>query len=342
MPAAPLTDAALIADPANYLYAFGEGEALFVPMDRAAYLRSIFLDRRINAAAEGVLRRPLAALFAALGDGERPQPAWIFHMAHCGSTLLARALDGDDAALVLREPLGLRQLGVAAAHGDGGLADALRLATSLYGRRLGTDGVPTLVKANVPVNFLLRELLASGTPALLLYHPLAAWLTAVLGSEANRNWVRFVTDELAPGIERWAGPLAGLDETQRAAALWLAQARMFASALAANPHVRSLAADTLYAQPAPTLAEAARLFGRDDDPAAIAATVAGPVFSSYSKNPDIAFDAAARAAQRAATATALAGEIAAARRWVAGRAREFPGPDRLPAALTGEAPPLLG
>ncbi len=341
MPGAPLTDAALIADPAHHLYAFGEGEALFMPMDRAAYLGSAFLDRRIVAAAPGVLRRPLAAMFAALGDRSGPQPAWIFHMAHCGSTLLARALDGADTALVLREPLALRQLGVAAAHGDAGLDNALRLATCLHGRRLGDARTPTLVKANVPVNFLLPQLFAAATPVLLLYHPLTAWLLAVLRSDANRNWVRFVTDELRPGIEALAGPVAGLGDARLAAALWLAQARLFAAALAAAPNAVSLAADTLYSEPAATLAAAARHFGRDADPARIAATVAGPVFSRYSKNPDIAFDEAARQAQRAEAASRLAGEIAAAQRWLANRVATYPLPARFVRPLIGDAPPLL-
>ena len=83
MPAGPFTS------PDRYLYEFAGDDAVIVPMDRAAYRRSIFLDARISPASEAAEMVPVSALAAPAGPG----PAWIFHVAHCGSTLLARALD---------------------------------------------------------------------------------------------------------------------------------------------------------------------------------------------------------------------------------------------------------
>src|SRR3954468_2412077 len=89
-PAMALTLDDLFASPDHYLHSFENDAALFVAMDRAAYHRSIFLDGRISPKG-GTMTLPFAML---RGKAPRPAPTgWIFHVAHCGSTLLARALD---------------------------------------------------------------------------------------------------------------------------------------------------------------------------------------------------------------------------------------------------------
>lgn len=338
-PDAPTNDE-LLSDTGHYLYAFDGNDAVFATMDRAAYHRSIFLDRRISPAGDGSVVRPVAALAAKLGPRPLTPPGWIFHIAHCGSTLLARALDRPDGPLVLREPMALRQVGVEAAAGrDNG--DALRLAVALYGRQRGGLSV---VKANVPVNFAAHALLAAApdAPAILLHYPLEAYLLAILRSDNHRGWVRFVTGELQAGIARWGGRIDALSDAELAATLWLAQMRIYVDLLARYPSARSLSADTLFARPGETLAAAAALFGRADDPEWVAATVAGPVFTTYSKNPGVAFDNAQRLAMKRQTANALAGELAAARRLVAGRTRDLALPEALDRPLVGEAVALMG
>src|SRR5437868_14523592 len=102
---------ALFATPDHYLFAFDDNCAIFRAMDRAAYHRSIFLDRRISPAGEAAFEVPLAPLLAwheQQPAAPPPRIGWIFHIAHCGSTLLARALDLPERSLVLREPLALR------------------------------------------------------------------------------------------------------------------------------------------------------------------------------------------------------------------------------------------
>lgn len=308
------------ASPDRYLYAFEGDRAVFVPMDRAAYHRSIFLDARISPASEAA--EAVAAAALATPDPVRA-PGWIFHVAHCGSTLLARALDDPAGEIVLREPLALRQLGVAAANGTGDAA-RLRAAATLYGHGYGS-AVRPVVKANVPVNFIALDLLALDTeaPAILLHFPLAAYLAAILRGPNHRAWVRHISAELHPALEQWAGH-AGDSDAERAARLWLAQQRIYAEALARFPNARSLDAETLFARPRDTVAAAHALFGRPVTDAALDAIVAGPLFATYSKQPGVAFDNSARLARRAAAAAALAPEIAAARTWVEARAAEFP------------------
>lgn len=301
----------LFGSPDHYLHSFEGESALFVPMDRAAYHRSIFLDRRISRAADGELRMPAAELTEA---PRSPAPtSWIFHVAHCGSTLLARALDDPAASLVLREPLALRQTALA--------PDPARLALvpAMLSKRYRGDA-PTLVKANVPVNFLLPQL-AEADPAaraILLYLPLRDYLAAILRSDTHRNWLRNVTGQLAAHL----GDLSASSDSERAAALWLAQIRAFAAALARMPNARALNAETFFAEPAAVLKAAAAHLAIPIASTALDATAAGPLFATYSKDPRVAFDNAARLERRAEVAKAIAAELDEAEAWIAGAAPE--------------------
>ena len=302
----PLTLADLFASPDHYLHSFDGDAAVFVPMDRAAYGRSIFLDARIDPAGEGTMAVPLSLLT----NAPPPAPlatAWIFHVAHCGSTLLARALDRPSGSLVLREPLALRQ--VALAPEDRRLA----LVTAMLSRRYRADAA-TLVKANVPVNFLLPALsgIDPEARALFLYLRLKDYLVAILRSDNHRDWLRRVTGQLARHL---AGPLP-TNDAERAAALWIAQMRAFAAALALLPNARSLDGESFFASPRPVLAAAARQLGVDMSPAETDACVAGPLFATYSKNPGVKFDNQARVERAGRVAQLLAGEVQLAMKWV--------------------------
>ncbi len=333
LPAAPPLD---LASPDRYLFGFEGDQAVLLEMDREAYRRSIFLDDRISPASE-------APGFAAIADLQAPGPVpatgWIFHVAHCGSTLLARALDRSDGGLVLREPFALRQLGVEAANGaegDSGWQARINLATALLARRY-PGAPPTVIKANVPANFMVTALLRDpAAPAILLYFPLADYLAAVLRSDGHRNWVRRVTAELAPAIARLAGPLPASD-AELAAVLWLAQLRIFATVQSQFRNTWSLDAEALFTAPQPVIVAAAALFGQAISGAEAAAIAKSALFSSYAKNPAAAFDNADRLARRTALATALAAEVAAAQAWVAMRLPQYPLPPQLDRPLPGTA-----
>jgi hypothetical protein len=296
----------LYASPDHYLHSFDGDAALFVPMDRVAYHRSIFLDGRIAPAGGGQMRLPVPMLTA---RAPAPAPtAWIFHVAHCGSTLLARALDRPAGNLVLREPLALRQ--VAIRRDPGRLAAVAAMLSKRY-----RPDAPTIVKANVPVNFLLPELIALDPQAraIFLHLPLADYLLSILRSDNHRTWLRNVTTLLSAHL----APVAGLGDAERAAALWLAQMRAYAAAIARMPNARSLNAEHFFATPAETLRAAARHLGADLSDDEVRGVAAGPLFATYSKDPTVAFDNEARLARRRALEGALAAEIAAAGTWIA-------------------------
>ncbi len=304
-----LTMDALFASPDHYLHSFDGGDALFVPMDRAAYHRSIFLDHRIAAAAPGSMRLPLSAVAGHVGSSRAT--GWIFHVAHCGSTLLARALDTPATNMVLREPLSLRQLAIGRPAGA-----ILPLALNMVGKRYLADR-PTIVKANVPVNFLLPDIAAHQpmARAIMLVLSLPDYARAILRTGPHRDWAKRVSSQLAPHI----GDLSGLPDAERVAALWLAQMRAFATALVAMPQARTLDAEHFYAEPGRTLAAAAAHLHVPLDAAAISAITGGPLFTTYSKDPAQPFDNAARLARLAEMDSDLTEEIARAKAWAAAR-----------------------
>lgn len=309
----------LLATPDYYLHSFVGEDALFVPMDRQAYRRSIFLDGRIQPAADGTMRVPVDALLPAA----RPAHTigWIFHIAHCGSTLLARAIGELAPNLVLREPQALRQMAFGA--DDTGIA----LVRTFLARRYEA-AIPTIVKANVPVNFLLDRLMTTGTEdrAILLHYGLRDYLLAILRNDNHRAWLYQVTADLANML----GDLSSLTDAERGAALWLAQTRRFAATLERSERAAVLDAEHFFAEPANALAASMRHLGIATEDAAIADLVAGPLFATYSKNPGMAFDNAARVARRAETERELAGELKMAEEWLA---RVAPDSAALDAAL---------
>jgi hypothetical protein len=342
----------LLTDPSLFFYEFDQDHAIFQSMTREDFFRSIFLDGRIRHGGRPSMRVPLNALLPAHGEAGVPAPriGWIFHVAQCGSTLLARALDHIGRSLVLREPAALRRLGVMAG-GDGEndgvvaserIAAMLRMTVAMLGKRWEAD-VPVIVKANVPVNFIARDVMALNpeSPAIALYFPLESYVAAILRTERHVRWTEGVFDEMRLSDSPFvAGDLPHSAAT-KAAALWFAQMKAYEVILADFPTVRSLEAGTFFAEPAETVAAAAKLFGVRLDSGEPEKIAASELFHSYSKNPALDYDPEVRQAREAEARQRLAEPIAEAAAW-AWKARERHGlPETLDKPLVGNPPPLL-
>ena len=116
----PLDPVELLEKPDYFMWRFDGPNTIFARMTRETYQRSIFTDQRIVAAHPQPIRIEtdrLAQSFRGL-EKKPPQLSFIFHVAHCGSTLLARALDIETKTLVYREPFVLRQLAVILAENN--------------------------------------------------------------------------------------------------------------------------------------------------------------------------------------------------------------------------------
>lgn len=334
----------LFARPDHYLLELSGPNAVFVRMTRDTYLQSIFTDpRRIVAAGPQAWGAPLGNLLNLYEEQQLPRPklGYIFHVAHCGSTLLARALDRALKLLVYREPYPLRQLAAEFAATPASALDAdawsrnLRLVTALLGRTYEPPQT-AVVKANVPVNFILPQLMALNPDAsgILLYAPLRGYLLSVLKSPQHQQWVSGVVRELAGGIRRIDALAQVTPETltpaQAAACLWLAQMLNYRQLLESNDRVRSLDCELLFDRPAETLEAAFALFDVDLPPEKVRKIVDGDLFSHHAKTPGIRYDNAARKAELEKLAETLGPQIDEGIAW----ALETAGPEGVPDELS--------
>lgn len=305
-------------DPALYLFALQHEAAHFQPMTRDSFRRSIFLDDRIVRGPGQGFSLP----FAEVRGQPWPDPAkrpvgLIFHVAQCGSTLLARALDLPGRSLVLREPAALRRLGVET--GPQGAVDEalLRFTLSMLGKRWEAEA-PVIVKANVPVNFIAGDVLAiePETRAICLYFPLASYVAAVMRTQGHEKWVESIFAEMRLAGSRFALGAEPRTTAERTACLWFAQMKAFEALTLAYRGVRTLNAELLFGRPAEAVAASAGHLGialRDREAEEI---VSGELFETYSKNPALDYDPEVRAARDAEAKRRLGPQIAEAEGWV--------------------------
>jgi hypothetical protein len=345
--------ASMLADPAFYLWRFEAGKALFIKMDQEAFQNSIFLDQRIVPASKQVSSINLGRVIEV--HNKRPPPApkncYIFHVAHCGSTLLSRALDFGRASTVYREPLALRQLSLSAVNSSAFEKPPelwlrqLELVTWLLGRSF--DGGQSTIKANVPVNFIIPHLMGAGaaTRGIILYATFENYLLSILKTEMHRGWAQRIVERLGPGIDAVVGTSpserGALTLGQTAACLWLAQMTLFSDALKKFQNLRTLDAEVLFNQSAEAVAATATFFGQDLDPESLDRLMQSELFSTYSKNPNQQYDNEQRKAEKERTKSELADLLSEARTWIEQRKETVALPDALDRPLVGKSASLM-
>lgn len=340
----------LFTDPSLYFYGFEGDHVRFAEMDRDSYANSIFFDRRIVRSGTRILRIPLQPLLDQLAKQgfTAPRLNFIHHVAQCGSTLLSRALDKRNATLGIREPFHLRQLGVQGGAGfDSMFASQdyralLGLALTMLGKRF-EPGEPVVVKGNVPIS-MIADAIADADPArptILLYYGLEDYLAAVLRTDGHKSWVESVTSELRIDEDPVVGSVEGQSTAIKAAALWLSLLMRYHRLQGENVSAMALDANLLFDEPVDTILAAAKLFSIPMDRKEAEATVAGPLYSTYSKNPDVPYDPKQRLVRRSEAKLRLAHEIAEAKSWVEAKAAAARLPIKLSQPLLGELKPLI-
>lgn len=267
-------------------------------MSRDCYARSIFtLPDRIETASADTWTIPFAEIVALVEQSKQatPAPACIFQIAHCGSTLLSRALDQPGTSLVIREPFTLRQFAAVPTSTDPAVrkdrSRALATLWYLLGRQYqGSEAV--LLKNNVPVNFSLQEImqLSPQVRGVLLYSTIEDYLAAALKSSQRRLWAQHVVRELAPRIRALDGfaslQLETLTAAQSIAVLWLAQIQCYQAALQQNSALNTLWCEDLYQHPAAALQACAGELNLDFSEADISRIVASELFTRHAKLPE--------------------------------------------------------
>ena len=285
---------------------------LLLRLDERTYHEAAFLDERLSSA-------DIPGFWVGLDDLEarfRRQPAqpppqhWIFHVGHCGSTLLSRLLGALGGYLPLREPPVLRSL--AAAQRDLAtplsLIDPARwplvfdLVLALLGRRYRVDGLP-LVKATSSCNNLLSPVLdtAPDSRALALYLSLENYLATMLRAGGSRTDTETHARSRLQDLLALSGPesdlrLYQLSLPQRAVVNWLSCVALFSTARASHAErLLLLDFDDFLRSPESELLALARFFGSSTDPEEIANALGSGVMNRYAKAPEHAYSAELRA-----------------------------------------------
>lgn len=267
-----------------------------------------FLDERILAERPEGVWIPCAALTDSAPAPPPPPPAFVFHVGHCGSTLLSRLLETWPGVQALREPLLLRTLAAAEPEAGGAQSwvdrtgfDALLNATVSALSRPQSPNTRVLIKATSSCNNLIEAILARQRQAraIVLTLPLAEYLATVLKSPAARqDAFGFAPARLGWLIRELSGLRLNLFELRQAevcAMGWLAEQARFQALLAGPCGERLLLVDfrRLLADIRSGLEKIAGHFGWPGEPAQPASCA--PVLGRYAKAPEHNYDAGDRA-----------------------------------------------
>lgn len=308
------------------------GSAQVLHFAREDYLRVAFLDERaLGHRPIGGWNVPIAALrerVAAAGAARVPAH-WLFHLGHCGSTLLSRLLDAVPGVLGLREPLPLLTLAELQPEAadperrlDGeALGADLRLVLRLL-RRGFADTRAVLVKPTSVVTALAPRLLAADEDAraVLLGVGLETWLATMLRDPGLRQAAR---SQAALRIAAWracggdpAVRLSELSDAELLALSWLAeQLRWRSLAQRFGARLLRIDFDAFLAAPLTTLTAIAQHYRLGVTPEAIASALRGGLLDRYAKDPRQPYDAGTRARELADAERRFGDEIARGTAW---------------------------
>lgn len=301
-------------------------------MSRDSYKQSIFtLPNRIVTDGNETWAVPLAEVVGLVESSEVSfrSPSCLFQIAHCGSTLLSRALDMPGRSLVIRESFALRQFTATPLSPNSSQNNDRQRALKALWHLLGRQYDPSetvLLKGNVPVNYSLPEIFEV-TPELAgicLYSKFDDYLVAALKSDERRMWVKHVAREMAPRIkllgEFESIDFDSLEGGQSAAVLWRSQVRMFEDAIKSNTGLRALCSDQLYQNPRKVLRASAAHLNISLEESEIDDIVQSDLFKRHAKMPELEYSAEQRAIDEKELHSLYKTEVSATKRWCDKRA----------------------
>ncbi len=303
------------------------GLAQFLEVDERVYRDSIFMDQRLKA------NRPRAHVLELWPTVAALEPLltsrachYLFHVGHCGSTMMSRAVEQLPGALALREPPPLRalarmrrELASPLSHVDDARYRSLRgFVGGLLARSFEPSG-RNLVKASSDCSNLTDEMLAlnPANRGLLMFIPLESFLAAMLRDAGKRReTAHFAASRLAD-LHRILGDdsirLYELNDAHQAALSWVSNMAW----LTAQDPARALLVDfeALLDDPVQGLAAACGFLGWEVARADLGALVRGPLFTTYAKDPESPYNPASRAAELREAEARFGDEIDQGLRW---------------------------
>lgn len=306
------------------------GRAVFTPMSEASYRASAFLDNRIVRVGDQDRVVDLDDLIELVAT----QPArhrvihYLFHIGHCGSTLISRVLGERPCYLALREPpllMGLSRSFRALDRPGFPISrerwEVLKdLSLFMLGKTWRSDQV-ALIKATSHAGNLIPTLMrhTGRELAVVLYVDLETFLATMLRPHTRREARLFARDfrarELAGLID--APPRAADDysDPELLALTWLLQARELAMALEApdiGPRCLPLHFDDFLADPPTATDRICAFLGPAIAPAERDRILDGPWLTRAAKDPGQTYGREDRERELSASRSRHAADMAAA------------------------------
>lgn len=280
---------------------------LLVRISETDYRHSSFLDHRaLRPGSEGAWF-PLTRIQDETCGFQPPlAPHFIFHVSHCGSTLVSRLLAELPGNLPVREPLPLLALAAqrreckrpTARLTERGWIELFDMSLRLLGRTY-RDGERSFIKATSACANLLKPMAAHSpaSRAVLLYTDLESWLCTMLRDESVRENGRFYAASWLVDFMEMTGrqdlKLVDLTDSEQFALNWLTSMLHFDEARRTIPErVLLCDFDIFLADAGAGIESVARFFDLDGTRAREAA--AGPQMRAYAKDQNQRYDGAMR------------------------------------------------
>jgi len=314
---------------------------LLVELSAAEVSAASFLDQRVlKQTTKGTwISWPLVAEIFEKVTVEKPA-AHIFHVGHCGSTLLTRLLQFADGTQCLREPLPLRVLAqdfADAADGRSFLSpqsrlERLRTLSKMWGR--GAEH--TVIKATSICSDLLPHIhsIVPGSRSIFVFNrPESHIATLLAGENALIDLKGFARLRLQR-LQQQTGldiELNQLSLGQLAALSWISETSSVSHSLEEYPEqIQVLEFESFLSDPAGSLFRTLQFLEIPADEQTVEKAVRSPVMQTYSKAPDVQYNAQTRAAILADSRSRFGKEITEALAWIEDLARQS---DRVAASL---------
>lgn len=257
---------------------------------------------------------------------ESALPGFIFHVGHCGSTLLSRLLEFAEETQCLREPLPLRTLAQDHADFNAGRSflsredqiHRLRLLSGLWRR----GARQTVVKATSICTDLLRPIhsLEPGARALFMYNQAETHITTLLAGENSLMDLKGFAQLRLQRLQQASGleiQLHQLSRGQLAAMSWLSETTSISRSLQTHSQqIHLLDFESFLQNPAEHLGISLTHLGIQASPDSIRKAIASPVLRTYSKAPEHEYNAQTRTAILNDSRSRFGQEIKAGLTWL--------------------------
>ncbi len=288
------------------------GECEFLRVDNATFRHSTFMDHRLRTAAQEPIRTSLELIekhIASMPIAADSRPVnYIFHTAFCCSTLISKCLDIQGISSALREPAVFMQMANYKRVGNPLFLDIhrqqtlLNIVVYLLAKSSGQSETPLIKPTNAANNLIVEIVQNIHTQGiLLLYSSLEQFLVSIIKKgEEGRAFVRRLFNLIRMDSERSNSlpleSLSQLTDLQIAAMVWYVQLDNYLKVLDGFPAatIRTLDCEVFLAEPVNTLTRLCELFNLNVTKQALGEIITGPIFTKYSKNSLLDYDASIR------------------------------------------------